>query len=390
MSRIPRLYFLGTGRTSNVLLNALAQLPSQQENPSIVLLLESKHKLRSFLKEGTSITVLDYTRSQTPHITTSSVMSACEPPKYKTGDFAQIENLIVSEDLANPLKQLELYRPCLGPQSNVFFLNSDKMALVNAFHSVWLNPCDRPRIFQSFNTLRLSGSEPFKTNYVAPGSLVMSQLPADIDDLDTYAQPAASQPQSADAHSQYIFQLLQELNGSLDLSLVSYNDYVLQQLEDVVVSASVGLLTSCLNCSEPELLHISNLDHLLRRVLRASISIVLSEPALAANPNAKIVFNDQRLHTLIIDRLHQDNEDRKKFYDKPYQFVSGTSRAKSLDSTRYLTYLAAKNNKPSPTFSMLASIQSGRESLDRLKKSHVDSHVADYDDIGVDIPSILQ
>ncbi|AJV04925.1 Cbs2p [Saccharomyces cerevisiae YJM1573] len=329
-SSIPRVYSLGNSAMTYLLALRIAQLPSQPKVPSVVLLLNDQKKLNRFLNNDSKIIVKSSNNNK--EIYHRQFMASCVPPILSNGEIAPIENLIVSDPSSKFITaQLSKYNKSLRPETNILFLNPSLNLLEHLHRYRWRFDEARPNLFMGFTTPVDVGTihQEFQLSLKVKGRIQFHI--AKIDGFPRMSSVGKSASlslrgdrQKSEKENNTFYKLFREISRlrsgigsdlvSFDLHVHGFQDLFFTELEKLILESCTEPLLAVYDCVyKKELLKIPGAQDIIKKLISEQLSIIdRSYPSLNTNPNYSVIFDKERIFSLVMRDLEVNGHKRAK------------------------------------------------------------------------------
>ncbi|KAK6456020.1 2-dehydropantoate 2-reductase [Scheffersomyces xylosifermentans] len=337
-------YILGAGSMGCLLAHELSQAFPKQVQP--ILLFRNQSRLNQFRADGSQVRVIR--RKDSNVSTTTSILDSDRQPPFKDGKKQTIENLIVSTKTHSTIKAIDPYIDHLTANSSILILQNGMGMAQRLTERFWPTLKDRPKIFQAISSHGAYKSAPSDIHFVAPGKLSISYIPKPDEDSPDVECPEAFK---------YILE-----TESLNASYLKYEDFLLIQMEKLVVNACINPLSAILDCFNGQLLYGTNMVPIYKRVIREAVDVFEAEfKELKKIPQANAVLGKERLleTVLTMNKATAQNsssmrEDVKHLAQTEVDWING-----------YIVDLGTKHGISTPTNIMLVDLVKSKLSIDQ-------------------------
>ncbi|KAH3902065.1 uncharacterized protein SCODWIG_00058 [Saccharomycodes ludwigii] len=356
---VPRVYSLGNTPILSYLTLCLANYSKQQKTvPNIILLLQDKKKVQRFLQNESHLELVDDMGNT---VFKKQFMASCEPPKYANGEFAELNNLLISENSFLAYKHnLHKYKSsllkanCDNSTNNILLLNPP-LSVVQAYKDFFEENAlvDKGR---TPNLLIGRATPPHaissRSEFVSSQSITVKLINLEIinvfhNELDT-AQCELFK---------IINETSKEIPDKLMTSTKSYNDYLIDTLEKIVVQSCFGPMSLLLDANNKQLKATKYLYEPIWRKLCSESSQILT----AAYPQFTSRFTSERLFDLCLFELAKLSSNKRNPMLKSLKTNSETN----IDHVNGLLVRMAENLKMPCTM---------HKTIYRLAKANIKAH----------------
>lgn len=342
------VYVLGAGAMGSLVAHEIAL--GGRLAPT--LLLKSKHRLDAFHKESSTLTVVRPLGSES--VSSKVKLNALVgPPVGKDGKMAHIDNLIISTKTYATFSALKPYLANISKDTNVLILQNG-MGMVSALkNQFWPGPHHMPNIYQAISTHGAYKLTPTNIHHVGLGSLAISHIPEAF---------------RAETTSRELPELVQAVlhAPALNSSYKPYDEFLLIQMEKLVVNACLNPLTAVLDCYNGELLNGKQAVQIMKRVVKECVDCFRAEyPQLEEIPISSTYLDYDRLLATVMDicKLTSQNsssmrEDLRSLNTTEIEWING-----------YIVRTGYKHRIPTPMNKMLTNLVNTKLSIERARES---------------------
>ncbi|EJS42357.1 cbs2p [Saccharomyces arboricola H-6] len=327
---IPRVYSLGNSPMTYLLALRIAQLPSQPKVPLIVLLLNDQQKLNRFLNNDSKIVV--NSNNNNKEIYHRQFMASCVPPILNNGEIAPIENLIISDHSSKFITaQLSKYSRSLKPETNILFLNPSLNLLEYLHRYQWRSAQTRPNLFMGFTSPADIGTihQEFQLSIKTKQRIQIHLAKISVFPLLGSGGRSAGlslidDRSKNEKENNTFYKLFKEMAklrlgiGSklvnFDLHIDHFHDLFFTALEKLILESCIEPLLAVYDCVfKKELLKIPGAQDIIRKLINEQLSIIgHSYPSLSNYPNYSIIFEKERMLSLVMRDLKVNGHRRAK------------------------------------------------------------------------------
>lgn len=340
-----KVFVLGAGSMGGLLAHELYRAFPEQILPT--LLMRNRTRLNHYNEDGAEITVV---RDQGGNINSHKLALPAAIKQNIIGDDKEIiENLVVSTKLYQTEAALEPYIPHLSSKSNILLLQNGMGMASHLIDRYWPDFHERPSIFQAISTHGAYKPSPSVIHHVGHGALSISYIPKLVD-----------LPSKKVEIPEFINLILQ--TESLNASYLEYNQFILIQMEKLVVNSCINPLTAILDCFNGDLLYGAKVIPIMKRIIKEAIDVFFAEYRILAEiPEAKTFLNEERLlqSVLSICKLTAQNsssmrEDVKHLNPTEIDWING-----------YLVKMGKKHRIATPFNKMMMNMVKNKLSIEK-------------------------
>lgn len=331
------VHVLGVGSMGGLFAHELASC-----FPEIIptLLFKNRRTLDWYNDHGSQMTIV---RANGPNVYNKSQKLNATLLQY-LDEKKTIDNLVVSTKLHATEKALEPYIPLLNGNSNILLLQNGMGMTSSLVEKFWPQSKNTPNFFQAVTTHGAYKTSINEIHHASQGSMTISQIPIEN-------QPLRPVPKFIE----YITK-----TESLNAKTVPYEQFLLIQMEKLVVNACINPLTAILDCFNGDLLYGSDVVYIMRKVVRESILVFFEEfPILKSIPESGVVLSEERLleSVLRICKLTSQNsssmrEDMRNLRLTEVDWING-----------YINRLGKKHSIPTPENKILKDLVQSKSSI---------------------------
>lgn len=319
------------------------------------LLVKSKKALDVYTNNGSSITVsrplgADFISSTVPVEAAHGLVS-----KFSGED--SIKNLIVATKTYSTADALKGYLPYITKDTNIVFLQNGMGVVPQLREKFWPNSWELPNLFHAISTHGAYKTSPNIVHHVGLGSLLISRLPL-ANNSNVFA---------SELH-QDIPEVIQDLKESshLEASYVPYAQFIIRQMEKLVVNACINPLTTTLDCLNGDLLYAKNIVPTLNKVIGECIECFKKEyDIFSMGPEAGVVLSRDRLLSSVLS-ICQSTAQNSSSMREDVRRLNVTE----IDSINgYIVKLGLKRNIATPANRMLLDLVRNKVAIERIKEN---------------------
>lgn len=334
------------------------------------LLFKNITRLDQYNHNGGELTVV---KSDGTNISSHKLklLGDCQPPMMDDQRVI-IDNIVVLTKLGQTESALEPYIPHLSPKSNILLLQNGMGMAESLTERYWPSLHDRPNLFLAISTHGAYKTELSVVHHAARGELKIGYVPKGVeafarkdplpeakDSLLQTKEVKESPLPPAKELPHFIELILQ--TEALQASFLPHDQFLLRQMEKLIVNACINPLTAVLDCLNGDLLHGDRIIPLMQRVVGEAIAVFFAEfKELGAIPSARSFLQEERLvqQVLLVCKLTSQNsssmrEDVKALNITEIDWING-----------YLVRLGKKHGVGTPTNRMLVSMVRNKVSIE--------------------------
>lgn len=337
------VHVLGVGAMGGLIAHELRV--AHATSITLTLLLKSKSRFLHHSQQNDTITV-NRIQDNGNHSTSSSKIPGLTSAELamKPGDF-KIQNLIVGTKTYQTLGALSPYIKYLDEKSTILFIHNGMGVIERVTEKFWPIEPQRPKLFKGVVTHGAYKTAPNIINHVGFGDIKLSYIPKHD---EHQSSPMVN----------YITET-PHLNGKV----VDYNDFVLSELEKLMINACINPLTAVLDCLNGDLLYGTKVVDIMKRVIYEGIDVIRTSHAVLFSqiPHANTMFSPERLLDIVFAVIRSTSmnsssmrEDVRSLRQTEIDFING-----------YISQLGHKHGIPTPTNNLLIAMVKSKVSIEK-------------------------
>lgn len=242
--------------------------------------------------------------------------------------------------------------PYMTPDTNVLVVQNGMGVVPKLKQLFWPQPGLSPRFFHAISTHGAYKTSPDVVQHVGHGSLVISETPRAGLVLDKNDM-VGDLPLMVQA-------LLK--SSTLDASLVEYPEFLLRQLEKLVVNACINPLSASLDCLNGQLLLGDRVIVMMQKVIKEAVACFHKEHDLASVvPDAGTRLSRDRLLAVVLDVCNKTAKNSLSMREDVLRM-----RQTEIDSINgYIVRLGRKHKVPTPVNRTLVDMINAKVFIER-------------------------
>ena len=262
-----KIHFLGVGAMGSLVAHEVARA-HPAANSVLTLLLRTPAALEAFRQQDSKLVVNKGDGSSS----FSTFQSQCGLARGE-----HIDNLVVATKNYDTPGALLRYLAHILPATTILLVQNGMGMAAHLREVHW--PRAAPRILQCVSTHGAFKLAPFVCNHVGVGALEI---------------------EGGEEESPLV-RLLTE-TPALEARVLPPSQFVLRQIEKLVVNTCINPLTAVLDCLNGELLYSESLHNMMRRIIREDVRVLrLEYAAVLGTPQAAACLDEERLLGAVVD-----------------------------------------------------------------------------------------
>ncbi|OBA20615.1 2-dehydropantoate 2-reductase [Metschnikowia bicuspidata var. bicuspidata NRRL YB-4993] len=279
-------FIVGQGAMGSLVAHELAL--GQRHVPT--LLMKSRKSLDVYSNNGGSITVMRPLRADS--IASTVPVEAIHGLGSKLSGEESIKNLIIATKTYSTADAIQSYLPYISQDTNILFLQNGMGVVPRLKESFWPNSWEVPKLYHAISTHGAFKTSPNVVHHVGLGNLLISQLPLGDQNNKFPSYIPLDIPE--------IVQGLTE-SSHLETLYVPYAQFILKQMEKLVVNACINPLTTTLDCLNGDLLFAKNLTYTLNKIIGECIECFKKEyDIISMDSEAGVILSRDRLLSSVL------------------------------------------------------------------------------------------
>lgn len=221
-----------------------------------------------------------------------------------------ITDMVVATKTYSTMSALAPYVPLMTPETNLIFLQNGMGVVPTVIKELWQNR-PKPNVFHIISSHGAYKERINLTHHVGRGSLTISQIPTNTDgftaadaDSSSSSESSATMPSSATSPNEELPKVIQALLSSpnLNASMMKYPDFLVAQMEKLVVNACINPLTAMMDCENGDLLLSPQCTIMIKKVIAECVACFRCESAVfEAVPEASTILSPDRLLLCVLE-----------------------------------------------------------------------------------------
>ncbi|KAI3404732.2 PAN5 [Candida oxycetoniae] len=270
-----------------------------------------------------------------------------------------IDNLIITTKSFQTEVALQPYINRLSLTANILILQNGMGMADSLIGKFWQSSTLKPNIFEAITTHGVFKDQRGIVNHISRGVIKIGQQ----------QQQQQQQQEQADDLPLLIRAILETPN--LNAEYVPYEEFILLQMEKLIVNCCINPLTALYNVTNGHLLFGKEIVHIWRSIICECVDMFwLEYPILEKIPTARSFLNQNRLLDSVISvcRLTGSNSSSMR------QDVRSLRNTEIGNINGHIAYLGRKHGKATFSNSMLTSLVKSKLSIDRgIEKAAAES-----------------
>lgn len=196
-----------------------------------------------------------------------------------------IKNLVVATKAYHTAEALAPYVKHLSNDSNILFIHNGMGVIEECMDKNWHNLQDRPNIYKAIVTHGAYKTSPNVVNHVGLGKMVIAGM-------GTEEQP------------EFIKNITEIPN--LNAKFVSYNQFLMEEIDKLVVNACINPMTALMDCLNGDLLKGGRVLDIFDSIIWEAVAVIKKEylVVLRAIPEASTLLDRKRLLSVVLDVIN--------------------------------------------------------------------------------------
>lgn len=353
-----KVFILGAGSVGSLIAHDLKQHFPKTISPTFLL-----RPYRS-IQDYNQITLRRLFDSSSQPRLTVECDAANESTLAPDNDF--IENLIITTKTFQTEAALKPYVHRLNASSNILILQNGMgmpRNLINKFWSSSNSADSRPTFYQAITTHGVFKDAQGVVNHASNGILQISSEQNPINAADK-SEPVLEQVAEATHETVRLPLLIQLLleTESLSAKFVPYNEFLLLQMEKLVVNCCINPTSTLFDVNNGSLLFGNEITNIWKSIITECVRLFFAEfPVLQDISTARSFLDEKRLLDSVISvcRLTSANSSSMR------EDVTHLRQTEIENMNGYIAYLGRKHNIPTFTNTMITSMIKSKLSIDR-------------------------
>ena len=329
-----KVYILGAGALGSLLAHDLKLCQQRPVSPTLLL-----RPNKSSIKDR-------FIRVRSPDDVQRAKESFVEVPTEKVKDLQgrRIDNLIITTKCFQTEAALQPYIENLSSQSNILILQNGMGMPDFLVKRFWANGSNCPRFFEAITTHGVYVDENGLVNHASKGTLQISGNNGIAkNELPDMIQAILEAP-------------------SLNAEFVEYHDFILLQMQKLVINCCINPLTAIFDVSNGNLLYGDDIVKLWKSIItECSDMFFLEYPILQEIPQSKAFLNENRLLDIVTSVCQSTALNSSSMRQDTRNL-----RSTEIDNMNgYISALGKKHGKATFTNTMITSMVKMKLSIDR-------------------------
>lgn len=264
------VHVLGAGSMGSLLAHELVTAYPELQ---VTMLLKNKHRLNEFIYQNRQLTVV---RQHDENIVTSKSQVLAETLPFGS---RHIDNLIIATKTYATGPALEPFLPNLSENSNILFLQNGMGVTDSLTKTFWPKNNKRPNILHGISTHGAYKALKNEVHHVGLGGISIAKLPVGNSGTE-------------------IPEFIRLLTGipALNAEVIPDKQFLLVQIEKLVINACINPTTTIYDCLNGDLLYGHKISTLFRKIISEAIPVLRKEyTVLLEIPEAGTWLGQDRL-----------------------------------------------------------------------------------------------
>lgn len=317
-------------------------------------LMKSRKSLDVYSNNGGSITLMRPLRADS--ITTTVPVEAVHGLESKLSGEEPIKNLIVATKTYSTAQAIQNYLPHIDKDTNILFLQNGMGVVPQLKETFWPNSWEVPNLFHAISTHGAYKMSPNVVHHVGLGNLLISQLPQG-ENKSFSARILGDTPE-----------LIQGLTKSshLEALYVPYSQFILRQMEKLVVNACINPLTTALDCLNGELLYAKNIIPTMNKIIGECVECFKKEyDIFSMDSEAGVILSRDRLLSSVLSVCKTTAGNSSSMREDVHRL-----NATEIDSINgYIVAIGHRRNIPTPANRMLLDLVKNKVAIEKTKEN---------------------
>ncbi|RKP31445.1 2-dehydropantoate 2-reductase [Metschnikowia bicuspidata] len=270
----------------------------------------------------------------------------------------EISDLVVATKTYSTKEALAPYMPYITPKTNLVFLQNGMGVVPNAVEELW-HGRSLPRLFHIISTHGAYKERVNLTHHVGQGSLTIAEIPwrtGSVAGLDAGLAPS-NLPEVIEA-------LLRSLN--LNTSVAPYPEFLVTQMEKLVVNACINPISALMDCRNGDLLHSTHCISMMKKVISECVECFKTDSnVFSVVPEASTILSRERLLQCVLDVCQKTSENSSSMREDLRD-----GKMTEIDAINgHIVQLGAKTGVATPLNKTFCTMVSARHQIARVKEN---------------------
>ncbi|CAN3478810.1 2-dehydropantoate 2-reductase [Diutina catenulata] len=350
-----KIHVLGAGAMGQLMAHELYQALGNRVDP--VLILKNPQTLGAYVRNYRSSVTVSSADASGQRYTSTSPLRAVTGRRLVDGP---IENLVISTKSHVTSAALRPYVDSITPATNILMFQNGMGVMERLVHNYWPDRTQRPTFYQAITTHGACKQDPFTVAHLGNGAITMAKTDFGMLGIDK-SKPAsdtvsgAANPESRESMPPFIEAILE--SDTLNAKVVPYPQFLVAQLEKLVINACINPLTAVFDCRNGDLLLGDKIANIIQQTVVESARILQAAyPSLMSIPEAQMMLHPTRLASTVreVCEVTRENsssmrEDMRHLRKTEIDFING-----------FLFSLAKKHRQPGHVNRMLLHMVEGK------------------------------
>lgn len=285
-------------------------------------------------------------------------------PKYETWAPNQtITNMVVATKTYSTLNALAPYVPLMSPETNLIFLQNGMGVVPKVVDELWQNR-PKPNVYHILSSHGAYKERINLTHHIGQGALTISRIPENKEVSNNAGTTTANDTiVSTEELPKVIRALLNSPN--LNASMKPYPDFLVAQMEKLVVNACINPLTALMDCENGDLLLSAQSVVMMKKVIAECVACFRVQTELFDTvPEASTILSPDRLFSCVLDVCQKTAKNSSSMREDLRHL-----KTTEIDAiTGFVTSLGLKHNIPTSMNKTLYSMILAKNQIGRAKE----------------------
>ncbi|KAI5956334.1 PAN5 [Candida jiufengensis] len=332
-----KVHILGAGSIGSLIAHDLKQQYKDQISP-ILLLRPNKVIQSSNSSLSKNTTNIKLNRLYDPENELSSIDLEFVKPKNfeKHNSSEEIENLIITTKSYQTESAIKPFLNKITSNSKILILQNGMGMKQNLINRYWKNESSLPSIFEGITTHGVFIDDKQIINHASRGKLLISN--------------------SSNIEEGNLPPLIQSIieTSNLNTSYLNYNQFLLYQIEKLIINCCINPITALYNVRNGDLLYSNEILNIWKSIIKESIDILKLEYSTQLENifESSSFLNEDRLLEVVIDccKLTSQNSSSMR------QDIRNLKTTEINNLNGYITFLGRKFNRTTIVNSMIVNL----------------------------------
>lgn len=269
-----------------------------------------------------------------------------------------ITDMIVATKTHSTKEALTPYVPYMTPDTNLIFVQNGMGAVSSAIDALWQGR-QEPNVYHVISSHGAYKERVNLTHHVGMGSLTIARVPL----RETFRDGSSEQSNETEPLPNVIQALLDSPN--LDASLASYPEFLVAQMEKLVVNACINPITALMDCENGDLLRSTNCISMMKKVIEECVDCFRSDSEVYASvPEVHAILSKERLLQCVLDVSYKTEKNSSSMRED----VRNVKLTEIDAINGYIVDLGRKNGVPTPLNQTLTTMIRAKHQIGQAKE----------------------